>query len=136
MALAALLGAFIGKSKGNILKLTSERYDGSVISLCQSKTGEKLQVPVAEPLREALEKALAIVRSHISMILAPVPVKMLTTYLETIATRSARRSWSPTAPAAHTSRITFAMSSAKSCAPWVSTDNVWPAPLQVALRVG
>ena len=64
MALAVLLGAYLGQREGDILLLTWAQYDGTTITLRQSKTGVLLPVPVASQLQAALDEALAQLREH------------------------------------------------------------------------
>ncbi|MFO1154794.1 MAG: tyrosine-type recombinase/integrase [Rhodospirillales bacterium] len=64
MALAVLLGAYLGQREGDILRLTWAQYDGTTITLRQSKTGVLLPVPVASQLKAALDEALAQLREH------------------------------------------------------------------------
>jgi Phage integrase family len=62
MALAVLLGAFLGQREGDIL--TWAQYDGSTITLRQSKTGVVLPVPVAAQLKSALDEVLEKLRER------------------------------------------------------------------------
>ncbi|HYN37933.1 MAG TPA: tyrosine-type recombinase/integrase, partial [Rhodospirillales bacterium] len=57
-----LMGAFLGQREGDILRLTWAQYDGSMITLRQSKTGAVLTVPVASQLKTALDEALTKLR--------------------------------------------------------------------------
>lgn len=57
LRLAYLLAVWTGQRQGDLLRLPWSAYDGSVIRLRQSKTGRRVVIPVAAPLRTALEEA-------------------------------------------------------------------------------
>jgi len=56
LGLAVLLGANLGQRQGDILRLSWSQFDGSAITLRQSKTGVLLAVPVSKELRIALDE--------------------------------------------------------------------------------
>jgi integrase len=56
MALAVLLGVYIGQRQGDILRLNWSQYDGSLVTLKQNKTGILLSVPVTSELKAALDE--------------------------------------------------------------------------------
>jgi integrase len=58
MRLALLAGLWTGQRQGDLLSLTWAAYDGSLIRLKQSKTGARVVVPIARPLRTALDSAV------------------------------------------------------------------------------
>ncbi|TVR81928.1 MAG: hypothetical protein EA405_07620 [Rhodospirillales bacterium] len=55
MALAVLMGIHLGQRQGDILRLDWSQYDGTVVTLRQSKTGALLKIPVVRELAAALE---------------------------------------------------------------------------------
>jgi integrase len=57
LRLAYLLAVWTGQRQGDLLRLPWSAYDGSAIRLRQSKTGRRVVIPVAAPLRTALEEA-------------------------------------------------------------------------------
>lgn len=57
LSLALELALWTGQRQGDLLKLTWGSYDGATIRLRQGKTGRRVTVPVAGPLREALDDA-------------------------------------------------------------------------------
>lgn len=54
-----LIAQWTGQRQADILRLTWGAYDGKTIRLRQSKTGRPMLIPVAQPLREALDAAKA-----------------------------------------------------------------------------
>jgi integrase len=57
MRLALMLGLWTGQRQGDLLRLTWTAYDGDAIKLKQAKTGSRVVVPIARPLRMALDAA-------------------------------------------------------------------------------
>lgn len=57
LRLAYLLAVWSGQRQGDLLRLPWSAYDGSTIRLQQNKTGRRVVIPVAPPLRTALEEA-------------------------------------------------------------------------------
>lgn len=57
MRLAYLLAVYTAQREGDLLALPWSAYDGARITLRQSKTGELVSIPAAEPLRVALDAA-------------------------------------------------------------------------------
>jgi len=55
--LAYLLAIWTGQRQGDLLALTWRAYDGTHIRLRQSKGGRRVVIPVAAPLKAALDKA-------------------------------------------------------------------------------
>jgi integrase len=55
IALAFALAIWTGQRQGDLLRLTWSAYDGSKIRLRQGKTGARVVVPVAEPLKAMLD---------------------------------------------------------------------------------
>jgi integrase len=55
MRLALLLGLWTGQRQGDLLRLAWTAYDGTSIRLKQSKTGARVTVPLAAPVRAALD---------------------------------------------------------------------------------
>jgi integrase len=55
--LALLLALWTGQRQGDLLRLTWSAYDGTHIRLRQSKTGERVVIPVGAPLKAALDAA-------------------------------------------------------------------------------
>jgi integrase len=53
--LPLLLGLWTGQRQGDLLKLTWSAYDGKTIRLRQAKTGARVVIPVAAPLKAALD---------------------------------------------------------------------------------
>ena len=53
--LPLLLALWTGQRQGDLLSLTWQQYDGTVIRLRQSKTGRRVVIPVGAPLKIALE---------------------------------------------------------------------------------
>jgi integrase len=53
--LPLLLGLWTGQRQGDLLRLTWKAYDGQWIRLKQSKTGERVQIPVGAPLKAMLD---------------------------------------------------------------------------------
>jgi len=56
MKLAINLAIWTGQRQGDILGLRWSDYDGAFIRLTQSKTGKAVVIPVAKPLKAALDK--------------------------------------------------------------------------------
>jgi len=59
LCLALELALWTGQRQGDLLRLTWAAYDGQRIRLRQSKTGRRVSIPVAQPLRALLEAAKA-----------------------------------------------------------------------------
>jgi len=57
LALAYLLAIWTGQRQGDLLALTWSAYDGKTIRLKQGKTGRRVVIPVAAPLKAALDDA-------------------------------------------------------------------------------
>ncbi|MFN5999375.1 MAG: tyrosine-type recombinase/integrase [Paracoccaceae bacterium] len=57
LRLAYILAVWTGQRQGDLLRLPWSAYDGSNIRLRQSKTGRAVLIPVAAPLKAALEEA-------------------------------------------------------------------------------
>lgn len=57
MRLAYLLAVYSAQRQGDLLVLPWSSWDGEAISLRQNKTGRRLEIPAAGPLRLALEQA-------------------------------------------------------------------------------
>lgn len=57
LRLALLLAVWTGQRQGDLLRLTWTAYDGKTIRLKQGKTRKRVSIPVAAPLRAALETA-------------------------------------------------------------------------------
>lgn len=57
MNLAYLLAIYTAQREGDLLALPWSAYDGARITLRQSKTGELVSIPAAEPLKAALDAA-------------------------------------------------------------------------------
>lgn len=57
LRLAFLLALWTGQRQGDLLALPWSAYDGECIRLRQSKTGARVVVPVAKPLKAALDDA-------------------------------------------------------------------------------
>jgi len=55
--LPLLLALWTGQRQGDLLRLTWSAYDGNTIRLKQSKTGKPVQIPIAGPLKIALDAA-------------------------------------------------------------------------------
>lgn len=55
--LAYLLAVWTGQRQGDLLRLTWKAYDGTHIRLRQSKGGRRVVIPVARPLKDALDRA-------------------------------------------------------------------------------
>ena len=55
--LPLLLALWTGQRQGDLLRLPWSAYDGSTIRLRQSKTGARVVIPVATPLKAALDAA-------------------------------------------------------------------------------
>jgi integrase len=55
--LALTLALWTGQRQGDLLRLTWSAYDGNTIRLQQSKTGERVVIPVGAPLKAALDAA-------------------------------------------------------------------------------
>jgi len=55
--LPLLLALWTGQRQGDLLRLSWSAYDGSTIRLRQSKTGARVVIPVAAPLKAALDAA-------------------------------------------------------------------------------
>lgn len=55
--LALLLGLWTGQRQGDLLRLPWTAYDGTHIRLKQSKTGNRVTIPVGAPLKAALDAA-------------------------------------------------------------------------------
>lgn len=55
--LPLLLGLWTGQRQGDLLRLTWAAYDGARLRLRQSKTGARVVIPVATPLKAALAAA-------------------------------------------------------------------------------
>jgi len=55
LRLAFLLAVWTGQRQGDLLRLTWTAYDGQTIRVRQSKGGRRVAVPVATPLRAALD---------------------------------------------------------------------------------
>src|SRR5262245_59603686 len=55
--LPLLLGLWTGQRQGDLLRLTWSAYDGAHIRLRQSKTGARVVIPVASPIKAALDTA-------------------------------------------------------------------------------
>jgi integrase len=55
--LPLLLGLWTGQRQGDLLRLTWSAYDGAHLRLRQSKTGARVVIPVAAPLKAALDVA-------------------------------------------------------------------------------
>jgi integrase len=53
--LPLLLGLWTGQRQGDLLRLTWSAYDGQWIKLKQSKTGERVLIPVGAPLKAMLD---------------------------------------------------------------------------------
>src|SRR5690554_5505550 len=53
--LAYMLAVYTGQRQGDLLRLTWNNYDGHRIRLKQSKGGQKVSIPVAAPLKAALD---------------------------------------------------------------------------------
>ena len=53
--LAVLLALWTGQRQGDLLRLTWSAYDGKTIRLKQSKTGVQVEIPIGQPLKEALD---------------------------------------------------------------------------------
>lgn len=62
LRLAIQLALWTGQRQGDLLDLTWDQYDGETIRLRQSKTKARVEIPVGEPLRLALEAAKAKLR--------------------------------------------------------------------------
>lgn len=73
--LALILALWTGQRQGDLLRLAWNAYDGERIRLQQSKTGERVTIPVGTPLKTALDQA--------------------TRHSATILTTSAGRPWTP-----------------------------------------
>lgn len=56
---ALLLALWTGQRQGDLLRLTWKAYDGTHIKLRQSKTKQRVTIPVAGPLKTALDAAKA-----------------------------------------------------------------------------
>src|SRR5262249_52340764 len=54
-ALAALARVWTGQRQGDLLRLPWSAYNGATIRLKQSKTGERVEIPVGAPLKAALD---------------------------------------------------------------------------------
>lgn len=59
LALALDLALWTGQRQGDLLRLTWTAYDGQTIRLRQGKTKRHVSIPVAQPLRAALDAARA-----------------------------------------------------------------------------
>ena len=59
LRLAFLLAIWTGQRQGDLLRLTWSAYDGTHIRLRQSKTGRRVVIPVAGPLKAVLDAAAA-----------------------------------------------------------------------------
>jgi integrase len=57
LRLAYLLAVWMGQRQGDLLRLPWPAYDGTIIRWRQSKTGRRVVIPVAAPLRTAVEEA-------------------------------------------------------------------------------
>lgn len=57
LGLALTLAIWTGQRQGDLLRLTWSAYDGQTIRMRQSKTGRRVLIPVAAPLRAALDAA-------------------------------------------------------------------------------
>lgn len=57
MRLALMLGLWTGQRQGDLLRLTWGAFDGDAIKLKQGKTGARVTVPLAAPLRATLDRA-------------------------------------------------------------------------------
>ncbi|MBI1265420.1 MAG: tyrosine-type recombinase/integrase [Alphaproteobacteria bacterium] len=57
LRLALLLAVWTGQRQGDLLRLTWSAYDGRTIRFQQGKTRKRILIPVAAPLRAALETA-------------------------------------------------------------------------------
>jgi integrase len=67
--LALLLALWTGQRQGDLLALPWSAYDGKIIRLRQSKTGTRVVIPVAAPLKAALDSVprkspLVLLNSH------------------------------------------------------------------------
>ncbi len=56
MRLALMMGLWTGQRQGDLLRLTWAAYDGDAIKLKQGKTGARVAVPLAAPLRATLDR--------------------------------------------------------------------------------
>jgi integrase len=56
MRRAMMLGLWTGQRQGDLLRLTWSAYDGDTIRLRQGKTGARVAVPLAAPLRATLDR--------------------------------------------------------------------------------
>jgi integrase len=54
--LPLILALWTGQRQGDLLRLAWTQYDGKAIRLQQSKTGERVTIPVGAPLKAALDK--------------------------------------------------------------------------------
>ncbi|MGQ7794190.1 tyrosine-type recombinase/integrase [Faunimonas sp. B44] len=57
LRLALMLALWTGQRQGDLLKLTWAAYDGEAIRLRQGKTGVRVTIPVAAPLKAILDDA-------------------------------------------------------------------------------
>lgn len=55
LRLAYLLAVWTGQRQGDLLRLPWAAYDGTHIALRQSKTGARIRIPIAAPLKAALD---------------------------------------------------------------------------------
>jgi len=56
LTLALQLALWTGQRQGDLLRLTWTQYDGATIRLTQSKTGQRIAIPVGAPLRLLLDR--------------------------------------------------------------------------------
>lgn len=61
--LALFLALYTGQRQGDLLRLTWSQYDGEYIRLQQSKTGVRVEIPVAQSLKQHLDALLSKVRA-------------------------------------------------------------------------
>jgi integrase len=66
--LPLLLALWTGQRQGDLLRLTWSAYDGTHISLRQSKTGTRVKMPVGAPLKATLDEAAKVKRSPIILL--------------------------------------------------------------------
>lgn len=67
MLLALAIGLHTGQRRGDVVKMTSHDYDGRQIAVIQSKTGEKVWIPVhrdLKPILDAREKGFMLLMSE------------------------------------------------------------------------
>lgn len=56
MQQAMILGLHSGQREGDVLEMTWNNYDGSVLTIRQNKTGRKVYIPCSQTLKSMLDK--------------------------------------------------------------------------------